>query len=470
MSWFEVDKDGLRQLLEGRDKSFVLRELIQNAWDEPGVTICEVSIAPLDGRRAAALDVSDDAPEGFYDLRHAYTLYANTRKRSNPTARGRFNLGEKQVLSLCENAEILTTTGGVRFKKDGTRSNLRRTTETGSIFSAVLPMTRKEILDAVNAVRTFLPPVRIETRINGKQVPYRAPVAIIPTRLQTEFEDETGQYRTTVRKTEIRVVEVRPGEKAMIYEMGLPIIETGDRWHYDIAQRVPMTADRDNVRPAFLQDVRAEVASVMVDEIPADNASETWVREAMEDDRISDDAFEKIVTKRWGKKRAVADPNDPHSKERAIAGGYTIVPPRALSKKEWARARETGSIVSTGQIFPTKYEESESIPRKEWSEDMERLARLTRVVAEKGAGLKVDVGFVTSKADAGATYGFRTVTYNLSRLGKRFLKPDNLRAQLRLIIHEIAHEWGNHIESGYYDGLAKIGAKLALIDPKEFEV
>ena len=52
MSWFEVDRDGLRQLLEGRDKSFVVRELVQNAWDEPGVTRCDVTLTPIAGRPA----------------------------------------------------------------------------------------------------------------------------------------------------------------------------------------------------------------------------------------------------------------------------------------------------------------------------------------------------------------------------------------------------------------------------------
>jgi hypothetical protein len=55
--------------------------------------------------------VEDDAPEGFYDLTHAYTMFARTRKRSSPDKRGRFNLGEKQVLALCREARIVTTKG-----------------------------------------------------------------------------------------------------------------------------------------------------------------------------------------------------------------------------------------------------------------------------------------------------------------------------------------------------------------------
>ena len=42
-NWFEVDKLGLAQILERKGKEFALFELVQNAWDEPGVT--KVSVA-----------------------------------------------------------------------------------------------------------------------------------------------------------------------------------------------------------------------------------------------------------------------------------------------------------------------------------------------------------------------------------------------------------------------------------------
>jgi len=77
-------------------------------------------------------------------------------------------------------------------------------------------------------------------------LPAREPLAVVEATLATEFEDEEGRYRTTRRKTEVRVYELLPGEPALIYELGLPVIETGDRWHYDVQQRVPLTADRDN--------------------------------------------------------------------------------------------------------------------------------------------------------------------------------------------------------------------------------
>jgi hypothetical protein len=99
--WFSVDKAGLSKQAEQQGKGRLVGELIQNALDEPGVTQIAVTLALVPGRPLAELTVEDDAPEGFRDLAHAYTLFAESYKRSNPTQRGQFNLGEKMVLAVC---------------------------------------------------------------------------------------------------------------------------------------------------------------------------------------------------------------------------------------------------------------------------------------------------------------------------------------------------------------------------------
>jgi hypothetical protein len=163
--------------------------------------------------------VKDDAPEGFCDLRHAYTLYARTRKRPDPSKRGRFNLGEKQVLALCRHARIVTTKGGVEFREGGERRNLRTKREAGSTFEAELALTRAEIDDTLRAARTFIPPANIATTINGEPLPAREPLAIVEATLATELEDGEGRFRTTRRKTEVRVYEPLDGEKALLFEL-----------------------------------------------------------------------------------------------------------------------------------------------------------------------------------------------------------------------------------------------------------
>jgi hypothetical protein len=107
--WFDVDKAGLGRQAEEQGKGRLVGELIQNALDEPGVTQIAVALAMVPGQDMADLTVEDDAPEGFHDLTHAYTLFAPSAKRANPEQRGQFNLGEKLVLAVCEQASISTT-------------------------------------------------------------------------------------------------------------------------------------------------------------------------------------------------------------------------------------------------------------------------------------------------------------------------------------------------------------------------
>ena len=149
--WLEVDKIGLSKILERRGKSFVVYELIQNAWDQ-NVTAVEVSFDLVEGKHAARLVVVDDDPKGFEDLTHAFTLFAESRKKGDPAKRGRFNIGEKLVLACCEEAEVVTTCGGVKFARNGERKVLRRKIEKGSVFSALVRMTKSQFADVCRSM------------------------------------------------------------------------------------------------------------------------------------------------------------------------------------------------------------------------------------------------------------------------------------------------------------------------------
>jgi hypothetical protein len=190
------------------------------------------------------------------------------------------------------------------------------------------------------------------------------------------------------------------------------------------------------------------------------------VRDASEDDRIEPETFKTICTKRWGPKRVVADPNDPKSRERAIAEGYAVVSPRALSKAEWRAARTSGAIPSSSALFPTNYADYEDVPESDWTDEQRNVVALAKRVATLALGFDVTVGLIRSKATTGADYAARHMRFNVSRLGRGWFRPDNLSEQLRLIIHELGHQFGGHLDAAYYNGLARIGAALALAAPE----
>jgi hypothetical protein len=476
MSWFEIDKGGLAQLLDGKDKAFVIRELVQNAWDEPGVTEVTVELIRMTNSRFVGITVTDDAPEGFYNIKHAYTLFADTRKRGDPEKRGRFNLGEKQILAICRMAVIKTTTGTVFFAEDGTRThNKRDKTEKGSIFQATIRMTTAEEEECLRVASTFLPPAHIKTVINKTEIPARVPIECTEAVLKTEHTNGDGVMRPTQRKTVIEVHEVRDGEKPMLYEMGLPVVEleAGDPWHICVCQRVPLNTDRDNVSPAFLRDVRAEVLNLMANRLTEDQAADAWVSEAAEDDRIESEAVKTVVEKRFGKNAVVADPNDPESKERAIMAGYTIVPSRAMSRDMWSHVREAGAVPSSSSMFGSVEVSAQEVPKREYTEEMATVAEIAVRMVHEVQGRDVNVRFVKSSADSGAQWAegpTPRLTFNVTRLGKKWFAFDNLHNQIKLIIHEMGHKGGGHLEASYIDALCEIGATLFWLDRRSMLV
>lgn len=259
-NWFSVDRRGLAKLVERKGKAFVLFELLQNSLDTDARNV-EVCLEPLAGRPAALLIVRDDNPDGFKDLTHAFTLFAESEKKSDPTKRGRFNLGEKLVLALCDEARITSTRGSVIFE-GGERRRSSSKTEAGTEFRATIRMTRAEIEQVEREIGSVLVPSGVLVTFNGRVLEPRSPLAEVEASLATMTADAEGNLTRTKRKTTIRIFEPREGETATIYEMGIPIVETGDRYHVDVAQKVPLTMERDNVPPAFLRDVRAAVAGV----------------------------------------------------------------------------------------------------------------------------------------------------------------------------------------------------------------
>jgi len=470
-SWFVASKKGLRALNADKPKSFVIRELLQNAWDENGVTKVDVELAHDSAKRKLIIRVEDDAPEGFYDIRHAFTLFADTRKRGDPTKRGRFNLGEKQVLSLCDWSHIQTTTGTVEFNKDGTRSSSKSKTESGSIFRASMSITRAEYDALLKDVWTFLQPKSITTTVNGRELLHRVPEQTFETKLATEVTDDEGNLRGSTRNTTVDVHIPLKNEPAMLYEMGLPVCETGDRWHYNVNQRVPLTSDRDNVRPSYLQDLRAEVLNVMHEELTEEEASESWVREAMEDDRVDAEAVKTVIKAQQGDDIFVPVPGDPEANERAMDEGYRPVSGGSYSAAAWNNIRGADALPSSVDLVgATRVVSGESVSSDKWTADQKRIARLTRYLAHRIFKLDVSVRmYKAPRADEYAQYGDRSVAFNLSKLRKSWFKNAPAKQHVDLLVHEIAHEYGNHYDRSYHEALTKAAAELAFFLPSELE-
>jgi hypothetical protein len=484
--WIDVSMPGLSKLLAKRGKGWIIAELLQNCWDEDGVTKVDVTLAPIPNRPAAQLIVKDDAPDGFCDLAHSYTLFAESYKKEDPEKRGRFNLGEKLVLSMCEDAVITTTTGQVVFSKTGRTKVKEPRTKAGSTFSATIRITRDEIVQVQRMLDMLLEPDGITTTFNGKPLTKHQMFDCFEETLPTLRSDEDGNLLPTKRKTVIEVYEVKEGEEAYLYEMGIPVVDTGDKWHVNICQKVPLNMDRDNVTPSYLRKVRTLVLNHMHNDIDEEDANAPWARDAVADPDADPKAVERSLDLRFGKKRVVFDPSDTEANKLAVSKGYTVIHGSQLSKKEWANVKRDELAQPAGQVTPSPKPYSDDpnadpvdiIPREKWTEDqfkvVEYIQRLHEVILDKP--LRVTIVNTTNGFSACYAASGR-LDLNIKRLGHEFFRNaarGGTMALNDLLIHEFAHFYASdHLSEEYHKALTKIGAMMihrAILNPELFEV
>lgn len=483
MQWFTVDKAGLAAILARRGEQFLFYELLQNAWDEAGVTRVDLHVERITNSPYVRLTVEDDAPDGFADLSHAWTLFASSKKKTDPTKRGRFNLGEKLALALSRWARIETTTGTVTFDEQGRHVSKRTTRRAGSSVSMEFRLTDREIDEALDMVGMAIPPVptwicwRRGDEPGRRLLAMPTPKVTFEANLPTEVADAEGALRRTTRKTRIAVYEPSALRGGWLFELGIPVVQTGDRFDIDIDQKIPLNMDRDNVSPAFVAQVRALTLNHVYEALTPAEASEDWVRQATGSKDLTVEAFEAVVAKRFGEQRVMADPSDPEATKRAIAAGYTPVYGTQLTEGEranLARARADGHdpIVPAGQTqFKTirpfnggpGARPPKIVPTDKWTAGIWAVEGLARAAAQ-ALGLFIEVMVVAEPTEPfSACYGDRRLTFNVGRLGYAWFDQTDHTKHLRLIIHELAHEAvSDHLSDEFHTECCRIGAVLAL--------
>lgn len=482
---FEVDKQGLAKLLERKGKQFAVAELIQNSWDE-NVTTVTVTLAEEEPAEAGGsiyrLEVEDDSPEGFADIAHAYTLFADSKKKNDPEKRGRFNLGEKLVIAMCDTAVIETTKGLVRFTPEGREMEDDRATAQGSIFRGFVRLSDEEAKAVERLVHQLIPPKGVTTTFNGTELAHREPLRTIEVSLRTERADEEGFLRPTTRKTTVAIYEPLEGEGGQLYELGIPVVEVGDTFHVDIGQKVPLNTDRDNVPPGFLRDVRAAVLNATHELLTQETASERWVDNAMEDEEVTHDAVESVVTARYGEKVVGQDPSDREAEKIAVSQGYTVIPAGAFSKGAWASVKAAEAVKPAGQVTPSpnphEGEDKLTLMKPEhWPTSVRIVATYAKELAREVLNAEIEVRVAQPKSAWPflATYGPRSrgtegqLTLNYTALGFQFFEQAVDGAVVsdrahRLLIHEFAHHTASeHLTEAFYDACCDVGAKVARV-------
>ena len=464
---FSISTLGMRELHVDREPWMLVKELVQNAWDEaPEATVCRVKITPGEHDGVTRVVVEDDGP-GFSDITDSFTLMKPTAKRLDPTRRGRFNIGEKEIISVAIEAEIRTVGHTVVFPPEGGREVKSNRRKRGTVITALLPWTDEQATELVEVLKRFRP-TDCGLEVNGEVVPRRAAVASRQTRLPTVLQSELGgPLRPTRRVTDIDVLD-HVAETGWLYELGIPIQAVDALYDVDVAQKVPMPPNRDTVGKAYLQDIYAEMLNAAYSQLRGEDFAAQWVRTALEDDRVTPAAVKAAVTGRYGEKVTIWS-SDTDSNMRATEAGYEVLHPRSMSPEERKSLRERGEVRGALELFPPSGKQA---PREaedsELTEDHRAFAAWTVKLAAY-AGLDATVEFVFDKQaryDACCTASTDTpeVTYNLSRLEPGFFSERGPE-QLALVIHELGHAHSRRaMEHGPKWGRSctTVGAMIAL--------
>ena len=458
-SWIEVDLDGFGQLMAARPKVALVHDLLQNVFDEDATTAV-VTLEPSPRRGRAYLTVTDDCPNGFADLRDAYTLYKFSKKKADPTKRGRFNEGEKFVLSQCDEASIATTTGTVRFDADGERRKSKACTNSGSIFSGTVRLTNQEVSEVLAQVKSVLVPEGFTVSINGEVLEGRVPTRIVEkVTLPTVKSDEDGVLKSTSRQTTVEIVKPLEGEVPMIYEMGIPVVEVDVPWHLNVGQKVPLNRDRDNVTPAYRGKLLAAVLDHTIDLLDEDDAAKSWVKDALP--LAAPETVRSAVTKIYGEGAVIGNPFEREADKNAIDHGVNVIPGGAFDKSQWTAIRGASAAVSSSSGYSLRASGTVSDPVKATGPRAEAIRDYCGTVIRHLLGKKLTVEVYNDRRLITGSHGGGTIMVNLHQA-----PATNLDLWIDdLLIHECAHEFsGDHLTMRYIDACTRLGAKLRRLD------
>ena len=459
---FAVSAEGLRQLNASRPPWSLVKELIQNAWDEaPRATRCDVTIE-AGSQSTTVVSVEDDGP-GFAEISDAWTLMADTPKRGNPAKRGRFNLGEKEIVAVALSAQIETMGTTVTFPTKGGRTTAPNNRKRGTLVTVAMPWNAEQADELRSQLRRFRP-TDCRLIIDGKEIERREPLASRQATLRTVTQQAPGYPITeTRRKTTIDILEQADPDNAWIYEMGIPIQITTLPFDVDVHQKVPMPPNRNTVSAGYLQAVTTEALNAMHQELPEEAFSENWVRSAVEDKRIEDSAVQSVKKNRYGE-RAVIWSSDTDANMRAAEAGYQVIHPKAMSHRERKVMTAKGGLVSAKQDFGRRPEvqkpaSSNTVRRAfaDWTKQIARILNLRPSVKYVSAP---EASFI---AQCSMSRMKHTITFNTSYCSDQWLAERGAK-QLELIIHELAHALANTpMEHGpsWGDACATAGAKVA---------
>lgn len=474
-NWFEIDKKGLQQIQNDKNKFFIIKELVSNSFDED-INRCVLTL-DFDKNKELFVNVLDDSKDGFKDLKDSYTMFAPSYKKGIATKRGRFNVGEKFALSMFRTACITSTTGRVTFLEDGTRKKTYTKIDKGTLFMGKLPKINKsQYEDLINQSQNIIPPKDVEFLVNGKVIDRLPIYKSFIEELPSITKDDEGNLVKTKRKTEIELFKT---DVHFIYEMGIPVVSTDIGFSINVNQKIPLSKDRDNVSPSYLKKLKTYILNHTSSDLSEEETKSSWVQEALEN--ADTHAVKNVIDVRYGDDAVVFDVTDHEANKKAFADDKNVITGGSFNSQVWDNIRKTrddyedfakpsGSIGKYASPNMSGTRPAELLDKSKITKEMKQVISLAKKLHKQLFNQELNVEIFNEKGLGGnrllATYckGYSgsDLSFYYKTLGKDWFNLQNNKVKIiELIIHEFGHFYsGDHLSERYYDGLCEIGAKL----------
>jgi hypothetical protein len=472
----QVDTDGFRKRVAWRGPLGVLTELISNALDEE-ITFCDVIFKHLE-RQTYLVRVEDDSVEGFRNLDESYTLYADSYKAGILDKRGRFNVGEKIAIVLCDDAKIESTTGTRIFLNKTVKRSPKKRTK-GTVFEGTMRCTRAQYEDACAQIVKIIPPEGVKVTFNGRQIKRPRLITVASATLRTIGMNDDGDLYKTSAKTDIEVYEPPDGTTGMIYELGIPVMNVEHPFIMDVRQKVPLSVDRNNVTHGYYRKLCGAVLDATATLLTDEQARSKGVTEGIATAQ-SDEAVKEVILKKHGTGAYVPDPGNREANAELFARGRLPVNPGTYDRDTWDRIRDAKALPSASDLIPRR-----NVPPVPYGDEitrgMRQVAALAKLICSEVLKKSLTVRFsgnanVTCSAQCGPEKdGSVLLIFHAKILEREWFseKPVVSRDNLDLIFHELGHHKGDQdCTRDHCDQVTFIAASVSVLlqtKPELFE-
>lgn len=473
--WLEISTEGFAQRQADRKPEHLMKEVIQNALDATeGVKAgtVDITLRPATAKRKKCVEfiVEDNGP-GISDPKDLRTVFS-TGKTDSFLLRGRLGQGFKEILCLAIQADVYSTNHRIRFYvEDGERrckvedfSSPRK----GTTVSMWLPWNAKDIPRLEEYVRGLIAPAKTQIKVNGQLIPKRPSKHTIEVSLQTELFNE-GRWSRRIRPGTVDLVPPAfPGEKPMIFEMGIPVqeIDWTQPYHINVQMRIPMNPRRDAVAAGYLKDVFRQVLPVLMPKLAPEQLRDEWVSLAVEE--AEPELRRDVVMSAFGANAVRSVPTmgrhdwDSDAREMGLKPIETALLPRGLREA----AQENFKSSKEAEI-----ERRETVTVK-WQSPVNKdvdgpVKAFIAWLAGELAGITVDVRILPDLS-SGLTGERAIATWGS---GGRLSLSEKYRSMwqnpfseyfLGVLVHECAHERAAHHGDTFREEVERMAGKLAL--------